>query len=48
MASKQYSIRTEDYTTAHIEEAVLDDADPIHEIKALAGLTNIGNLGKLQ
>ena len=26
MESKQYSIRTEDYTTAHIEEAVLDDA----------------------
>jgi hypothetical protein len=48
MASKQYSIRTEDYTTANIEEAVLDDADPIHEIKALAGLTNVGNLGKLQ
>ena len=48
MASKQYSIRTQDYTTAHIEEAVLDAADPIHEIKALAGLTNIGNLGKLQ
>ena len=48
MESKQYSIRTQDYTTAHIEEAVLDDADPIHEIKALAGLTNVGNLGKLQ
>ena len=48
MASKQYSIRTQDYTTAHIEEAVLDAADPINEIKALAGLTNIGNLGKLQ
>ena len=48
MASKQYSIRTQDYTNSHIEEAVLDDADPIHEIKALAGLTNVGNLGKLQ
>ena len=48
MVSKQYSIRTQDYTTAHIEEAVLDDTDPIHEIKALAGLTNVGNLGKLQ
>jgi hypothetical protein len=48
MVSKQYSIRTQDYTTSHIEEAVLDDADPIHEIKALAGLTNVGNLGKLQ
>ena len=46
--TKQYSIRTQDYTTSHIEEAVLDDADPIHEIKALAGLTNVGNLGKLQ
>ena len=48
MASKQYSIRTQDYTTAHIEEAVLNAADPIHEIKALAGLNNVGNLGKLQ
>ena len=46
--TKQYSIRTQDYTTSHIEEAVLDDADPIHEIKALAGLTSVGNLGKLQ
>ena len=48
MVSKQSSIRTQDYTTSHIEEAVLDAADPIHEIKALAGLTNVGNLGKLQ
>ena len=46
--SKQYSIRTQDYKDSHIDEAVLDANDPIHEIKALAGLTNIGNLGKLQ
>ena len=46
--SKQYSIRTQDYANSHIEEAVLDDADPIHEIKTLAGLSSIGNLGKLQ
>ena len=45
--SKQYSIRTQDYTNSHIEEAVLDENDPIHEIKALAGLSNIGNSGKL-
>jgi hypothetical protein len=37
-------IKTDDL----IPEAVLDDADPIHEIKRLAGLTNVGNLGKLQ
>lgn len=48
MVSKQYSIRTQDYTNSHIDEAVLDSNDPIHEIKALAGLSSIGNLGKLQ
>ena len=37
-------IKTDDI----IPEAVLDDNDPIHEIKRLAGLTNVGNLGKLQ
>lgn len=47
MASKQYSIRTEDYTNTHIDEAVLDSSDPIHEIKRLAGLSTIGNVGKL-
>ena len=46
--SKQYSIRTQDYKDSHIDEAVLDANDPIHEIKALAGLTNVGNLGRLQ
>lgn len=48
MASKQYLIRAQDYSQESIPEAVLDDADPIHEIKALAGLSSIGNLGKLQ
>ena len=47
MASKQYSIRTEDFTNSHIDEAVLDSSDPIHEIKRLAGLSSIGNVGKL-
>ena len=42
---KQYSIRTQDYSQDNIPDAVLDSADPIHEIKALAG---IGGLAKLQ
>lgn len=45
--SKQYSIRTQDYTNSHIDEAVLDANDPIHDIKQLAGLSSIGNVGKL-
>lgn len=45
--SKQYSIRTQDYTNSHIEEAVLDDADPLHDMRRLAGLTDL-NIGKLQ
>lgn len=48
MVSKQYSIRTQDYTNHHIDEAVLDSNDPIHDIKRLAGLSSIGNVGKLQ
>ena len=36
-------IKTDDL----IPEAVLDDADPIHEIKRLAGLSN-NNIGALQ
>ena len=42
---KQYSIRSQDYSQDNIPDAVLDSADPIHEIKALAGL---GSLTKLQ
>jgi hypothetical protein len=48
MGSKQYSIRTQDYTNSHIDEAVLDANDPIHELKHLAGMGNMGNLGRLQ
>jgi len=47
MASKQYVVRTQDYTNEGIDDAVLDDADPIHEIKRLAGLGN-NNIGTLQ
>lgn len=46
--SKQYSIRTQDYTNAHIDEAVLDVNDPIYDIQKLAGLTPGLNIGKLQ
>ena len=46
--SKQYSIRTQDYTNSHIDEAVLDANDPIHQIKQLAGLAPGMNVGKLQ
>lgn len=47
MEFKQYKITTQDYTKEHIPEAVLDDHDPINDIKRLAGLTEL-NVGKLQ
>ena len=47
---KQYSIRAQDYSQDTIPDAVLDSADPIHEMKALAGLngSGLGGLTKLQ
>ena len=47
---KQYRITAQDYTESTIPDAVLDSADPIHEMKALAGLygSGLGGLAKLQ
>lgn len=47
---KQYSIRTQDYSQDNIPDAILDSTDPIHEMKALAGLngSGLGGLAKLQ
>jgi len=44
---KQYVVRTQDYTNEGIEDAHIDENDPIHQIKSLAGLSN-QNIGKLQ
>jgi hypothetical protein len=46
---KQYRITAQDYSQ-EIPDAVLDSADPIHEMKALAGLngSGLGGAAKLQ
>jgi hypothetical protein len=46
--TKEYSIRTKSYAEELIPETVLDDADPIHDMKRLAGLTSGLNVGALQ
>ena len=48
VAYKEALDRQHEYVTLeHLLVAVLDDADPIHEIKRLAGLSN-NNIGALQ
>ena len=47
MESKQYVVRTQDYTNEGIDDAFIDKNDPIHEIKRLAGVSN-NNIGTLQ
>lgn len=47
--SKELKLTSADFynTEDLIPEAVLDDADPLHDIQRLAGLSN-NNLGRLQ
>ena len=45
--TKEYSIRSAQFTESSEPDAILDANDPIHEIKRLAGMTNL-NLGQLQ
>ena len=49
MASNQIHLKSSDFYSTEdlIPEAVLDDADPIHDMKRLAGLTDL-NMGRLQ
>jgi len=49
MASNQIHLKSSDFYSTEdlIPEAVLDDADPIHDMKRLAGLTDL-NAGRLQ
>lgn len=49
MASKEIKLTSADFykTEDLIENAVLDEADPIHDMMRLAGLSN-NNIGRLQ
>lgn len=44
MVSKQYKLRAQNYTEEVIPEAVLDENDPIQELKRLAGVGNSASL----
>lgn len=45
---KQYRITTENLTQESTDDCVLPPDDPIHELKALAGLGGLGSAARLQ